>query len=185
MQALLIRVMATLVFVAATGCFCATANGQDTTAQGPKPSFSLTISPGNETVEAGSPVLIKVTMENQADHAISVWRENSEDQGGFTYKAEIWDEKGSRAHETRFGRVMQGHETIEEHRRDRAVVTFSGGFLSLDPGKVITDQVDARKLYDFSRPGKYAVQLYRFDSETKTNVMSNKITVKIIPRSER
>jgi hypothetical protein len=35
--------------------------------------------------------------------------------------------------------------------------------------------------YDFSQPGQYTIQLSRFDSETKTWVKSNIITVTVVP----
>lgn len=165
-----------IAIIVTAACFCAFAHAA---AQSTKPAFSLTISTTNSTVTLGSPVMVKVTMKNESEHNISVYTENTSDQGGFVYKADVWDEKGSTAPETKFGRSIQGHDTPEELRREPYIIVTSGGEGSLAPGQTIIDQVNLNKLYDLSRPGKYTIRLRRFDLESNSFVLSNKVTVKV------
>jgi hypothetical protein len=168
---------AILVTVAAF-CFCQAAGARGQTA---KPPFSLTLVAENATLKAGSPVMVKVTMKNESEHNISVYTEGTSDQGGFVYKADVWDEKGSTAPETKFGRSIQGHDTPEDLRREPYVIVTSGGEGILAPGQTQSDQVNLNKLYELSRPGKYTIQLRRFDAESNSFVLSNKVQVSVIP----
>ena len=141
--------------------------------------FSLSIAAVNSEVPAGSPVMIDVTLENTSNHDISVYRDNSPDQGGLVYKADVRDEDGKTAVETEFGRAVQGHDTLEQVSRKPYVIVGSGGDQNLAPGKEIKDRINVSKLYDLHQPGKYTIQLERFDLETKSFIKSNKITVTV------
>jgi hypothetical protein len=150
-------------------------------AQSVQPLFSLTIAAEEPSVKAGSPVWVDATVENKSDRDISVYRENTPDQGGWTYKVDVWDEKGAMAAETRFGRMIQGHIPAEELAREPYVIVGSGGYMPLYPGKTLTDRVNLSKLYDLGRPGRYTVQFQEFHEQSKLFVKSNKITVTVTP----
>jgi hypothetical protein len=144
-----------------------------------EPPFSLAITAAESPVKAGSPVVVKVVMRNRSDHDISVYRDNSSDQGGFTYNVSALDETGASAPETKFGKTVMNHETAQEQAQEPSVLFSSGGEINLAVGEAIKDRVDVTKLYDLHRPGRYSIQIQRFDLETKSYVKSNKITVTV------
>jgi len=150
-------------------------------AQSAKACFSLMISADEPTVSSGSEIWLTITMENKSDHDISVYRENTPDQGGFVYKVDVHEDKGTTVPETKFGRRIQGHDTPEERAREPYVTLTSGGEQTLAPGKKMTDRININRLYALSRPGKYIIQVRRFDPENKAFVMSNKIIVTVTP----
>ena len=131
-------------------------------------------------MEAGSPVWVLVKIENNSDSDLRVYRAISSDmdQGGWVYGVDVFDDKGNPGHETKFYRVAQGRDP------DISVRT-SGGAIKLKPGKFITDRVNVSKLYDLNEQGKYTIQIQRFDSESKTFLKSNEITVTITPKQDR
>ena len=141
----------------------------------------MSITPELSATKAGSAVWVDVTMENKTDHDISVYRENTVDQGGFVYKTYVWDEKGAIVPETKFGKRIQDHDTPEERVREPYVIVKSGGDANLKPGQKITDRVEVTKLYFLLHPGKYTIQLQRFDMESKSFLKSNKVTVTVTP----
>jgi hypothetical protein len=153
----------------------------DSFTQDVSPRFSITVTAVDSTVKSGSPVWVTVRMENYSNRGLPVYRENAADQGGFVYKADIRTQTGTLAPETKFGRRIQDHDTAEERAREPYVTVTSGGEQNLGPGKSIIDRMNISKLYDLTRPGKYTLELQRFDTESKTFVRSNKITVTVIP----
>ena len=56
----------------------------------------------------------------------------------------------------------------------------SGGYVRLLSHKSITDRLNLNKLYKLSRPGKYTIQVNRYD-DAKTLVKSNIIAVTLAP----
>ncbi len=61
------------------------------------------------------------------------------------------------------------------------VVTYSGGPRSVKPRETLADVIQLDKLYDLSKPDKYAIQVERIDDDTKAIVKSNKLTVTVTP----
>ncbi len=150
---------------------------------GVRSPFSLTVSSEASTVKTGEPVWVVVVLGNQSDHEIPVYKAWSDDadQGGWVYKVEVQDDKGTTVPETTFYRHRQGHLTAEEDAKGGVMVMRSGSLIFLKPGKTITDKVNVSKLSDLSRPGKYRIQFQRFDPESKTFVKSNAIAVAVVP----
>jgi len=143
--------------------------------------FSLTIHLQEPKVKVGSPIWVNATIENKSDHEISIWIDNASDQGGFVYKVEAWDDKGSIVGKTKFGRRIQNEDTAEERGRENYIIVDSGGEVGLKPKETRTDRVDVAKICVLTRPGTYTVQLRRFDQESMTVVKSNKVTVTVTP----
>ncbi len=161
---------AAILAVIFAACVSANIGAQDTkAAKSLKPSFSLTIGAKEAAVKAGLPIWVDVMMENKTDHDLRVYRALSGDmdQGGWVYVVDVRDDKGAAPPRTQYARSIGAGG--------------SGGYLPLDPGKTLTDRVSVSKLYDLSRPGKYAIQFRRVDEESKTFVKSNKITVTVAP----
>jgi hypothetical protein len=149
-------------------------------ARGSHPRLSLTLSRSVDQIKTGFPVEVTVTLRNISDHTVSVWRENATDQGGHVYRVDVEDEKGSPAPDTKIGR---GFKALDDPQpvttpTDTPLVS-SGGWQPLEPGDFQTDKVNVSRLYDLSRPGKYSIQLRRFDEEFKNFIKSNGITVTV------
>jgi hypothetical protein len=89
------------------------------------------------------------------------------DQGGWIYKVAVQDQKGQEPPKTEFSRFCC------------PIASLFG--TPLQAHKTLTDRVNVSKLYDLSRPGKYTIQFRRLDPDTKTFVLSNKITVEVTP----
>jgi hypothetical protein len=173
-----LRALSAILIAVAAFCFCETAGAKGQTT---KPPFSLTLVAENVTLKTGSPVWVNITLKNKSKYSISAYTEGTPDQGGFVYKADVWDEKGSTAPETKFGGSIQGHDTPEELRREPYIIVTSGGEGSLAPNKTVTDRIDVTRLYDLNRPDEYTIQLQRFDLESNTWIKSNKVKVRVIP----
>ena len=145
-----------------------------------KETIALTLSASEDMVKTGSPITVTVALKNVSDHEILYWRENTSDAGGSEYKVDVWDDKSFTARETKFGLALKGRSDSTSLTPDTPVDS-SGGWLTLKPGEGLTDKLNVSKLYDLSQPGKYSIQIRRFDEETKSFVKSNKITVTVTP----
>jgi hypothetical protein len=69
------------------------------------------------------------------------------------------------------------------YKHPELIVGFSiiGGVLK--PGDSATNEYDLSRLVDFSRPGRYSIQMSRFATSQGKNIIvkSNKITIVITP----
>jgi len=145
-------------------------------------TFSLTISTPHDVVKAGSEVRVKITLTNTSNHDIGVGVERQvSSYGEKHYEVEVQNEKGVRAPLTRHGHIMRGE--VPDPPGDLAEQLELGSDLILDvkPGDVAYDVIIANKMYDLSQPGKYSIQVHRFDPESQTEVLSNTITVTVTP----
>jgi hypothetical protein len=135
-------------------------------AQNAHPSFSIVITTDNPVVKAGSDVLIKIQMKNISSHGVdcTMAPANGLDR---KYHYDVRDAQGSPA-----VKVARSHPELE-----------SGSILpcTLKPGQS-TPAVDnsVSWIYDFTRPGKYVVQVSR-DDPKEGLVESNKITLTVQP----
>ena len=159
--------------------FSVTASSQQTTTTASAGyRTSLTIRAANRTVKVGSPVWVDVTEANNSDQMVAVGRERPQnmDQGGESFRVDVWNSKGLRPPETAFYRKILGHLTPEEKANFSAsdLRTSSGIAMFLKPGTSITDRIDIGRLYDLSIPGAYTIQVQLPGG-------SNKITVNITP----
>jgi hypothetical protein len=149
--------------------------------QSANPPFSLTLSAVQPIVKAGSDVWVNVTLKNKSDHKISVYKENTDDQGGFVYQFNVSDDKGALVPETKFARRLNCHLTADELAKEPCVGLRSGGHIPVDPRGTMEDRMNVSRLHDLSQPGKYTIQVERYDDESKTFVKSNTITVIVTP----
>jgi hypothetical protein len=162
------------IMIATMACVSVDLSAQSASAsQNVKRSFSLTIAPPQPTIKAGSKVLVEVTMENKSDHDLALTFSE--------WDMDVWDEKGEMATETRYRRILKGHENAEDRAGPRYVIGGKSIDTTLDRGKSFTNRVNVSEMYDLSRPGKYEIQFNRYDDESKSVVTSNKITVTVTP----
>ena len=144
-----------------------------------KPSFTLSVTASDNDIKIGAAVQVDVTMKNISSQTIEVWR-NALGQEGLVYEMNVTDERGAAPLDTKFGKDIKG-------LKDPAFLTpdtpihMSGGWVTLKPGETLTDRLNISKLYNLAQPGKFAIQVRRFDDESKTFVKSNSISVTIHP----
>lgn len=149
-------------------------------AQAASSPFSLTLSAGQSRVQVGFPVIVKIVAKNITNHKILLWWENAYDQGGFVYRADVRDDKNNLSPDTKFGRRVKSRG-VSPNMAPEDLMVGSGGYLPMKPGESRTDLVNVRKLCDLTHPGKYTIQVSRFDDESKTWVKSNFIGLTVIP----
>lgn len=148
-----------------------TFSGAQTTSanRGPASPISLTLKPVKSMVKSGQDVLLVVTLRNKTDHLTPVYREQSDDQVGWVYRVEIQGRSGGKPPET-------------EYARDIAAGTLrAGGVTALGAGKTIVDTINVSKLFDLSHPDKYTIEVKRVDPASKSDVVSNRIVISVVP----
>jgi hypothetical protein len=142
--------------------------------------FSLNLKAPVGKVKLGTPVQVTITLKNISEHDVSIWRENATDQGGYVYRVDIRDKKGTKPPDTKMGKGFKGLDDPAQATRDTPTER-SGGWIKLKAGEARTEDVNVSKLYDLDQPGKYAIRFRHFDEETKAFVKSNTITVTVTP----
>ncbi len=149
-----------------------------------QPTFSLAISTPYDVVMTGSEVRVRITLTNTSNHDIGVNfdRLASSPSGEEHYGIEVQNDKGIRAPLTRHGHRMRGEVPDPPTVDDIADDLFGSDFLiSVKPRDVTHDTIIANKMYDLIQPGKYSIQVNRWDPESNTMVKSNTITVTVAP----
>lgn len=150
--------------------FIALATVLSAVAQVPQPAISLTIKADPETVKAGSPVRIDITITNVSKQTIRVDRETIEAMGESTHQFDVRDSSGNPVPETRYYRQFKG-DPLTWHNFRRS---------ALAPGATTKDEATLTKLFDLSIPGEYTVQARRYDEfSSRTWVKSNTIKITV------
>jgi SHS2 domain-containing protein len=96
--------------------------------------------------------------------------------GEFNYIIDVQDSKSAAAPKTKYHKSIKGENTNET-----TVTILSNGLFPVQSGKTIAEDILVNKLFDVSRPDKYAIQVQRADETTNIVVKSNTITLTVIP----
>src|SRR5262249_21543663 len=134
-------------------------------------SLKITIVAAQNSVKAGDPIEITVTMKNMSDHDITMVAVGSNSKAELNYEIIARDKNGEMLNETIYGKGLKGG------------VAGSRKLFTLKPGAEITETSDINKLYDMSMPGEYVIQVEKElpASEGKGMIKSNTITVTVTP----
>ena len=137
----------------------------------PEESLKITIAAAQNSVMAGDPIKIAVTMKNISDHDIKLVAMGSNSTAELNYEIIARDKNGEMLNETIYGKDIKGW------------LPGSRKLFTLKPGAEITETSNINKLYDFSMPGEYTIQVERKlpASEGKGTVKSNTITITVTP----
>jgi hypothetical protein len=152
---------------------------QSPSTQATQPVISLTLSSAQNSVKAGSPILVKVVMTNISGHGIGI----TEETHGRDYHIEVRDEKGKLPPDTKLGSVWNGNHPVV-HPELLSPSDLSGNLISgtMPAGEKQNTGLDVSRFYDMSQPGKYSIQVQRADPENPSIVVkSNTITVTVTP----
>ncbi|MFZ0662172.1 MAG: hypothetical protein WAM66_05725 [Acidobacteriaceae bacterium] len=132
--------------------------------------FTLALSAVKPQVIAGAPVEIRITMTNTSDRQIDCpgWWSNGVDRA---YEYRVLDQNGQAA-----PRIVRKHPEIGEEIRPAPCVVKPGK-TSKPSGAMVG------RLFDFSHPGEYTIQVSRHVSPGPKSeaVKSNTITITVLP----
>jgi|ERR1035437_10059230 hypothetical protein len=127
--------------------------------------FTITISADEPTVNAGSDVYINIKQTNTADHVVNCGGMNSNGMDR-SYVYYVLDENG------------KSIEKPGEHHEFRGA---SPTFCNLATGESVAHDVILSRLYDFTKPGTYTIQVSRYSGNDKEGaIMSNIITITVM-----
>jgi len=143
------------------------------------PTISLTISAVHDSVKAGSPVVIDVTLLNKSSHDIVFRREIR----GRDLHVDVRDVTGKLAADTKLGYIWNGHvANLDVTRVSPQDLSLNTVIVTVKAGETLPWELDAGRLYDLSQPGKYSIQVQRQDPENPALIVkSNTITVTATP----
>ncbi|MGO9574381.1 MAG: hypothetical protein ACLPTQ_08640 [Terriglobales bacterium] len=144
-----------------------------TSAASPKPPLKITLRLLNDSVKVGNPVLLKVTITNEAKERMLVDVRDATWLMGI----DVRDSQGDRPL-TRRGRILYH---LDPGIENELPIDNGGQSAELYPGKtVVVSSIPVPDLYDLSQPGSYTIQVQRPDGHGG-NVKSNTVTVTIVP----
>ncbi len=132
--------------------------------------YTLTLSAQKPEFRIGDEVKITIVQTNTSNHTVEcVYRGYNGVNSEYHY--DVRDEDGKAAEKA----VWPHMDTTPNDFHD----------CGIDPGKSSTNSIMLSRVYKFDRPGKYVVQVFRFDQDTKDDaglpvkVWSNSITITI------
>jgi len=136
----------------------------------PEQSLKITIVAAQNSVMAGDPIEITVTMKNISDHDVTMGKSVGNTQAELDYEIIVRGKNGEMLNETSY------KKRIKE-------AAGSWKTFTLKPGEERTETSNINKLYDLSRPGEYTVQVEKElpASEGKGMVQSNTIAITVTP----
>jgi hypothetical protein len=137
----------------------------------------IKISTAKGSAKAGSDVTIEVIFTNMSkNHIVFATGAKREDQGETDYKVEVQDETSKRAPETSYGHKLR---TGEDPPGQHTVIVGSFVTFEVPPGGTVKNEILVNKLYDLSKPGKYAIRVERLDDAGGAPIKSNTITLTV------
>lgn len=156
-----------------------TSMAQNSNTSNAKSVISLTITAVHDSVKAGTPILVKITLKNISNHDIKLARDNA----GRDSHLDVRDADGNLAPDTLLGSVWNGH--VANPAPAGLPIEYLEGNLvigTLKPQDTDTWEVDAFKFYEMSHSVKYVIQARWRDPESLSLVVkSNTITVTVTP----
>lgn len=144
-----------------------------------RPPYAIDISVTQGAIKVGAPVTLQIVLTNASKTNIGFGTSaaKSHEQGELDYKVHVFDATGKRSAETAVGHKLR---TGEDRPGEGIVIISSGATISIPPGETLTRRIkDVGKLYDMSKPGKYAIQVERIDGDSGLPVKSNTIEITI------
>jgi hypothetical protein len=149
--------------------------------QVPGPSITLTVT-GPATVKAGSSVIrIEVVLTNKSDRVVTVPVSSPHE---LDFGFEIRDPSGDGAGKTLYYRFVTNDHTGKDAVEPPPDLTEAGMSVELGvgevlPGKTVVYSIGIGRLFDFTQPGKYAIQVQQGDPLSGVTVKSNIVTLKV------
>jgi hypothetical protein len=133
------------------------------------PAFSVTITPVEYVVKAGSPLRLTVEVRNETHHEITIAREAT----GRDTRIVVMDEHGDSPPDTEFGLARNGNVDVNR----LPAQNLSNAWVPIKTGEKLSWAIDVTKWYDLTKPGRYSFFVFRFDDESKKEIKSKTVTV--------
>ena len=118
----------------------------------------------------GSDARIIITLRNLASHQILFAHRPGTNNPEFSYTIVVRNEKGRVVEETAYGRESRLHPESEGRTVDY-----------VQPGQSVVQTAHLGQLVNLTKPGEYTIRVTRKDPETQTVVMSNEVTLSVVP----
>ncbi len=133
------------------------------------PLFSMTLSPVQAVVQAGSAVKAKVvTVNTSSSDLYFVFPVGPGRTASYT--ATVHEQSGNVPPDTELNRILRAR-----------LMEGSFGYERIKPGDVLVDVVDIGTFYDLSKPGSYTIQVERSATISPVVVKSNPIIITVAP----
>lgn len=133
--------------------------------QADSPSFTLSIALPQPVTKAAAPIRLNLTVENETDQLLILGTIRN---GG-----------------RRSGIIVRNQKDEALPYKDDPPPgefnKFSGFSLGVEPKKRSTESVDLRRYFNLAAPGQYSIQISRRNPLTRLQVLSNSVTLSIIP----
>jgi acetyl esterase/lipase len=133
-------------------------------------SFLISISAPNNEVQVGSDARVVITLRNVTKHQILFAHRPGADAAEFSYTIVVRNAAGHVMEETAYAR-----EARERGDAEGRTVDY------VQPGQSVAQTAHLGKLVSLSKPGEYRVKVSRRDPATHAVVVSNEITVDVVP----
>jgi hypothetical protein len=165
--------------------YCLQASQGAAVGQSPQvpPPFSLTLSPVQTAIIAGTPAKVKILATSASDQPLHFGYQPNNCAGTLVVR----DENGNTPPDTPLGRAMKYNSGSRSPNLGRGSFLFGSDAVdpTLFPGQVFTDTCDLDTLYDLSQPGRYTVQVALWAMESDVPAQSNIATLTVIPNSAK
>ena len=138
-----------------------------------KPALSIKIAGPQSAVKSTEPVILKVTVTNVSDKDISFLKPPRERDALFQDKVEVQDDTGKAVGANEVSKPPTDANTIA------STVMGSQVLHTLKPGQTFEYQLELSKSHNLSKPGKYVVRMHHLDESSKSEVMSNAVTISV------
>lgn len=131
--------------------------------QAVKPSLLIELSAPKDGIKTGLPVRLEVMLTNTTREYILLTGERG--PNGVEYRGLEIDVRDAS------GKILPKAEAKPQRIEELPLNPFFA--VPLEPGKSLKYEIDLTRKYDLRRPGKYNVQVSRYDSAARTTVRSN------------
>jgi len=150
--------------------------GSQTKAPAP---YAIAIDAARTEAKVNSGQEVRILLTNLTDKDLILDVDNGS-RGESDYTIQVLDKDGQEPPRTRYHRAVRGEDSSDPNTNTVLVFMRSSGLRAVKPGKALEEKIDLNELYVL-KPGKYSVQVERLDSDGKTHMKSNKITVTVNP----
>ena len=139
------------------------------------PLFSITAVPPSGSFHVGKPIEVQVTVKNISGKEIN-WAYHRTDIAYKAFQVRL-TQSGHEVETTFFHRKITGRQRPDDPQE---VASGSIILLPLAADASFTWTLDLTKLYKIESPGKYDLDICRYDDYSKTNVCSKSVTLTIV-----
>ncbi len=135
-----------------------------------KGTFFISLGAPSDEVQVGGDAKITISLTNLAEHQILFAHRPGTENAEFSYIFVVRNAAGRIVEETAYGR-----EARERADSEGRTVDY------VQPGQSVTQTAHLAKLVNLNKPGQYRVRATRRDPETHTIVISNEVTLNVVP----